>query len=290
MKTRLLRMSCISVVVLATATAVLGQKPRRSDLLGGPLAGPLVLGAPFSADAEMMATLTIAGIPLRVASSARYYRDSAGRSRVEQLSSRVTPMSTKSERHISTIIDEDPSDRLIETIDPVTRTVRSLPRNVLGLGLGGDGDAFTVPIGGTRFLLFRRADAVQRTQGLGEHLIRREVLGKEQVNGIEAVGTRMTLTLHTVRDAQPATIVDEQWEAPGFGVLVRARHSDSRYGTIDYMLTRVQRTEPSRALFVVPAEYVEDSELSRHDPLLTLVPPDLYEGHSAAIRSGIGGR
>src|SRR6266508_5253200 len=60
-------------------------------------------------------------------------------------------------RHIRTLVGPTaPEFRGVFTLDAETRTARSLPRYFLANATGG-GSEFAVPIGGVRFLTFRRA-------------------------------------------------------------------------------------------------------------------------------------
>ena len=61
-----------------------------------------------------------------------------------------------SERHIRAIIAPEPGDRGVLTLDAKTQTVRSAPRSLMAMIIGG-GRWFSVPVGGARFLVFRRA-------------------------------------------------------------------------------------------------------------------------------------
>ena len=74
------RVSAILALASALGATALGQATLPAESIGGPLSGPPVLGAPFSADA----TTTVHAIPgdgtrLDQNTTDRYYRDSAGR-------------------------------------------------------------------------------------------------------------------------------------------------------------------------------------------------------------------
>lgn len=260
------------------------SQPRRPDILGGPLAGPVLASAPFSADAVMTVAMTFPdGTELQTKNTARYYRDSVGRARVEQVSSQhAAAPATSAERHIRTIVDDSTG---IHTLDAATQTVHVLPRSFLGLGLGGDGDHITVFIGGVRIVTFLRAESFHRDRGLSEELLQTHSLGSRQVDGIEVVGTRTTLTVPMYalgNNTQPITILDERWESRELGLLISARHSDSRYGTIEYRLENIQRAEPPPALFIIPSGYVYDHQGNVGDSWLTVSPPE--RGVGVALR------
>src|SRR5512147_2881824 len=87
--------ACVASALVSTGLA---QRPgglqeydregpnHHNDAVGGPLTGPRVAGAPFTADATtVLRKTTLAGRkPVNLTGSARYYRDGAGRVRIEQ--------------------------------------------------------------------------------------------------------------------------------------------------------------------------------------------------------------
>ena len=86
----------------------------------------------------------------------------------------------------------------------------------------------------------------------------KESLGKQTFDGIRAEGTRTTLTIpeSAIGNERPINIVSERWYAPELQTVVMTKHSDPRFGETTYRLTNINRGEPSRTLFEVPADYV----------------------------------
>jgi hypothetical protein len=84
-----------------------------------------------------------------------------------------------------------------------------------------------------------------------------EPLGKRTVEGVEAEGTRTTVTIPTgaIGNDRPLSITQERWESPELQTTVESRHSDPRWGETLYRLTNIKRGEPDRALFSVPDDY-----------------------------------
>jgi hypothetical protein len=82
-------------------------------------------------------------------------------------------------------------------------------------------------------------------------------LGTKVVEGIQADGTRSTLTIPAgqIGNDNPIQIVDEVWRSPDLQVIVHSEHSDPRMGTTVYSLQNISRSDPSPALFQVPADY-----------------------------------
>ena len=84
-----------------------------------------------------------------------------------------------------------------------------------------------------------------------------ESLGQQIIEGVMAEGTRTTTVIPAggVGNAQPMTVLAEQWFSPDLQILLMTRHSDPRTGETVYRLTNVVRGEPERSLFEVPADY-----------------------------------
>ena len=85
----------------------------------------------------------------------------------------------------------------------------------------------------------------------------KEDLGKQNIEGVEAEGTRTTLTIPAgeIGNERPIEIVSESWYSPELQLVVMTRHSDPRFGETTYKLTNINRSEPARSLFEVPAGY-----------------------------------
>jgi TonB family protein len=84
-----------------------------------------------------------------------------------------------------------------------------------------------------------------------------ESLGKQNVNGVEAEGTRTTVTIPAgeIGNERAIEMVSERWYSPELQVIVMTRHTDPRFGENSYQLTNIVRSEPARDLFEVPAGY-----------------------------------
>jgi len=85
----------------------------------------------------------------------------------------------------------------------------------------------------------------------------KESLGRQSIEGVEAEGTRTTVTIPAgaIGNERPIQIVSERWYSPELQLVVMTRHSDPRFGETTYRLTNISRAEPDRALFEVPAGY-----------------------------------
>ena len=247
---------------------------------GGPLTGPPVLDAPFTASALTSVTwIRDDGTRLTESGSARYYRDRSGRVRVEQVVGRSDPV-TAAKVHTSLItIDPDPNDGSIYTLDPRTKTAHIGLRSIAGIAIGG-GETFALPIGNARVRVLRRANPGDASRGLildGEFT--EESLGTRTIEGVLTHGRRLTVTLLAgqLGSTYPAEVVDERWESAELGLLIYSRYSDSRIGIVEYSLTNIRRVEPMPELFGLPATYrLFDS--TADDPVITIEPWSKRDG------------
>ena len=285
----LCRVSAVLAFVATLAVTTFAQVTLPTEPRGGPLTGPPVLEAPFSADATTTVHAILGdGTRLDQSTTDHYYRDSGGRVRVERSMAGLPDAATMSERHIRTIIDTDPHDRhtFVATLDDQTRTVRrALPRELHAWMLAGR-HFFAVPVGGVRFLSFRRAgDLLSADPGaFGD--VRDEALGTRRIAGVTTTGRRITIVVPPGygRNDRWIEMVDERWESAELQLLIYSWHSDSR-STIEYRLSNIRRAEQPAHLFEVPQDYTVDRvSVPSDDPLASFAAA---EGSNAgALRKG----
>jgi hypothetical protein len=259
--------SAVLALTAALAATAYGQANLPAESLGGPMTGPAVIGAPFSADATTTVHATLGdGTRLDQSTTDRYYRDSIGRVRVEKLMNGLPAPTTMAERHVRTIIDPEPGDGAVLTLDAQTRTARYNDRSLFAETAGGS-RWFSVPVGGARFLTFYRAGDLLSADPSAFGDVRDESLGSQRIAGVETTGRRITLVVPPGyrRNDQFIEMVDERWESADLKLLVQSRHSDSR-STIDYRLSNVQRIEPPAYLFEMPLDYTVDRTPTIKDP------------------------
>jgi TonB family protein len=85
----------------------------------------------------------------------------------------------------------------------------------------------------------------------------RESLGKQMIEGVEAEGTRTTITFPAgmMGNERPINVVSERWYSPELQTVVLSKHSDPRFGETTLRLVNINRGEPARTLFEVPSDY-----------------------------------
>jgi hypothetical protein len=91
---------------------------------------------------------------------------------------------------------------------------------------------------------------------------KKESLGKQTIEGVEAEGTRLTITIAAgqIGNEAPIIMVSETWYSPELQTVVMSKHSDPRTGEHTYRLTNINRVEPAHSLFEVPSDYTINKE------------------------------
>ena len=263
---------------LAIPVVNVGQARGVTTQVGGHVASSPVLDAPFSADAVSTVKRTLRnGTRVEQSTMAHFYRDGAGRVRIEHTSLGLDSPRTMAERHMRTWLEI--GDGGFYTLDPVTRTARGGPRELIGLA-NGSGRLLAVPVGGVRFLVFRRAQDWVNVDvaGAQSDYVRSESLGRRRIAGVETSGHRIAVTVsEAVGNDLPTELVDEVWESPELKIVIYSRFKDSRSGVIEYQMERIRRGEPPPELFSVPPDYTLDATPTPEDPWLSLIPAERYQ-------------
>ena len=84
---------------------------------------------------------------------------------------------------------------------------------------------------------------------------RKEDLGTQNIEGVDAEGTRTTTIIpaDAIGNERPIEIVYERWYSKELKTIVFSRHFDPRFGEQTYRLTNINRSEPDPSLFEVPS-------------------------------------
>jgi len=208
--------------------------------------GPVVKGAPFSADAVTETTQVLPdGNRIRQGNTVRMYRDGDGR--------------TRRELSLNGIAVGTPANlpQIVFISDPVSGSNYALnlrDRSATKSTTSGR------PDGGP----WQSRPDFSGLSGRGMSSskdarppVKTESLGRQLIDGIQAEGTRTTVTLPAGRigNELPIQIVSESWYSPELKTVILSRRTDPRSGETSFRLTNVTRGEPSRTLFEVPADY-----------------------------------
>jgi hypothetical protein len=227
-----------------------------SDMLVG---GNAVKGSPYSAEAVTETTQTLAdGNRIVQKSTATLYRDSSGRERREQSLPVIGPFTAQGDAP-QIISISDPVAGVNYSLNSKERVAVKLPTLPFpqpGIGTKENfdvmvnGPAMGVTTGGP-IMVYKSVTSSERAAPKVEQL------GWKLIEGLQAEGTRSTITIPAgeVGNDRPIEIVDEQWRSPDLQMIIHSKHSDPRMGETVYSLTNVNRAEPSPALFQVPPDY-----------------------------------
>ncbi len=248
--------------------------------------GRLVKGAPYSAQAVTETTQTLGdGNRIVNKSTASIYRDSEGRTRREQTLGALGPFATAGEPP-QMIFISDPVAGVSYSLDAHTKVAHKMqpmrfeykigPPPADGPGaqiigppsVGGPDGPPAPPRPDMPPQVFEHmippppppgaeGGIVMEWHGAREGKGKTESLGKQNIEGVEAEGTRNTTTISAgeMGNERAIEIVSERWYSPELQTVVMSRHRDPRFGETVYRLTNIDRTEPAQSLFEVTADY-----------------------------------
>ena len=258
--------------------------------------GKLVKGAPYSAQAINESVQTLAGGNRIVRQyTSTVYRDSEGRTRRDQTISVIGGYSAAAEPAQTTFIN-DPVAGVNYILDSMHRTARKIDYSakiaaetkmvdVMKAKAKADAMKAKALEGGASVdekIAAEKAAAAHEFKfemrtgggpGAGPVVVgggaggfvmmgdkkntRKEELGKQTIEGVEAEGTRLTTTIPAgeIGNEQPIEMVFEKWYSPELQTVIMTKSSDPRSGENTYRLTNINRTEPAHSLFEVPSDY-----------------------------------
>ena len=213
------------------------------ELLGfeGMHGGKVVKGAPFSATATSVTTQTLQdGNSINRTTKSLLYRDSEGRVRRDVTFSGFGPLQAAGKTRTMIMIN-DPVAGAHYMLNPDEKIAHKMPAHSPKDAAGKFKDNAAGRFG-------KRQDSANFTT---------ESLGTQNVNGVNAEGTRITHTIPAgqIGNEQPINVVFERWYSPELQMVVKSTRTDPRFGTTTYNLSNIQRAEPAAAMFTVPADY-----------------------------------
>jgi hypothetical protein len=254
--------------------------------------GKVVKGAPYSATATTETIQTLSdGNQIARKNESKLYRDSEGRTRIEQTLETIGKWTAGGEAQQNIFI-YDPVAGVSYSLDPRTHTAHKniIPQKRRPV-LTPNGPNGTFILNGQTVTQAEFEAAVERKLKAHEEMERKESsnapgmktklemlrqakmgpgqrkiesLGTQTIEGVTAEGTRTTLTIPAgeIGNTLPIEIVDETWHSSELQLVVMSKHRDPRSGETTYRLTNLSRSEPDRSLFEVPADYtVRDDKM-----------------------------
>ena len=247
--------------------------------------GKVVKGAPYSATAttETVQTL-IDGNQIIRKNELKLYRDSEGRIRMEQTLETIGKWATAGAPSYLIHIN-DPVTGYYYDLDPRTQTafkgggsierLAAMKEKMAVLQKYEDWQKEKAPVAKTMKTIElmeemekqkqEKSKAAEKQSKLKEGANtddasgrrKTESLGKQMIEGVEAEGTRVTITIPAgeIGNTLPIEVIDETWHSSELQLVVMSKHRDPRSGETTYRLTNLSRSEPDRSLFEVPADY-----------------------------------
>ncbi len=251
---------------------------------GEAVGGRTVKGAPYSAEAVTETVQTLGdGNRIVNRSSATLYRDSEGRERREQVLDNIGGMTAASP--VKTVSIWDPVAKVNYSLSEEMRTARKSGGNVFTVTRDGitenivtdaAGGVMTHNIRGPEGPMIMRSTMPRVAAGEGQVMIyesqtiarsstgggndprnKTEDLGERMVEGVKARGSRFTRTIPRgeIGNERPIEVISERWYSDELKTVVMTKRTDPRMGDTTYKLVNVNRSEPQRTLFEVPADY-----------------------------------
>jgi hypothetical protein len=220
--------------------------------------GRVVKNAPYSADIVTETSQTLAdGNHIRQSSAAKVYRDSEGRTRREQSLNAVRGLAPSSNLPQVVFIN-DPVGGVNYALNPQNRTATKSAW--ARQGRGGQAQNSSQSMARLRQQSANPSAATAGRWGRGaasRQNVKTESLGRQTIEGVQADGTRTTMTIAAGQwgNEQPIQIVTERWYSADLQTVVLSKRSDPRMGETVTRVTNISRNEPSSSLFEPPSDY-----------------------------------
>ena len=252
----------------------------------------LVKGVPFTGDFVTENIQVLAdGNRIKAANTTSFARDGEGRTRREITINAIGPFTGGTDH--KTIFIHDPVSKIDYVLDPQNKTARKInlgaatakvstftttrdSGNVVFTRRVEDGKGVVVtennqgpielprmPLGAAIAGEMRAGAVMAQTIHIGDGPaatstnVKNDDLGKRIIEGVEATGTRTTITIPAgqIGNDRALDTVSERWFSNELKTTVMTTRKDPRMGESTYKLTNLRRGEPSRLLFEVPSDY-----------------------------------
>jgi len=140
----------------------------------------------------------------------------------------------------------------IETVMIAKEARAAEVSGVLSTRVHGEAGLMKAPIG-----VGDGAGFAMEFHGVDKKNAKKESLGEQLFDGVKAEGTRTTITIPAgeIGNERAIEMIMERWYSSELQTVVMTRHSDPRFGETVYKLVNINRSEPAKYLFEVPADY-----------------------------------
>ena len=224
---------------------------------GGPSSSelPPVVNAPFSATVKREdVTRLVDGNRIVRTSMNRLARDSQGRTRIERPFPPM-PGATPSAMPPSIVQISDPLTGEGFMLNIQMKTANVMPANepspVLQAPIAAPP---MLPQMGSVMLGFVMSGMISNATPAKE-----TSLGEKMIDGIRTVGRRANyiVAANVIGNEKPITMTLEQWFSPDLGMVMLSTQRSSAGIENTYKLEQLDRSEPDRSLFTVPADFTK---------------------------------
>jgi len=189
------------------------------------LTNQVVRGKPFTATEERRSVQVLRdGTRIENAQTNRIFRDSSGRTRVDDMNGTATIL--------------DPTTGFRTELNPSTKTAR---RVMVGVRLP------VISRGGPPAPSTPTSTTAETTENLKP----------QTVNGVKAQGVRTTMTIPKgqIGNDRDIKVVTERWVSSDLQILIKSTNTDPRFGNTIYQITGLAEREPDPALFQIPTDF-----------------------------------
>ena len=244
----------------------------------------VVKGSPYSAEAVTETVQTLAdGNRITRKNTVTQYRDGEGRTRREFELQSIGRLGAVQPGAHKLITIADPIAKVHYSLDLMNKTATKMSRGegmfnitLPAPPMGAKGAAGTVvaaapghvmvtrtlergvsgPEGPAEFTFATSTSSISTVGAAGKDA-KLEDLGTRNIEGVEAKGTRSTLTIPAGEEGneRDLNMVVEKWYSDQLKTFVMTRHSDPRMGETTLRLTNVRLGEPPATLFSLPADF-----------------------------------
>jgi hypothetical protein len=218
------------------------------------LAGKIVTGAPYSAQAVTQFNQTLAdGNQIQRTTTASVARDSEGRTRTERSLPAIGPLAGSGSTPKAVFIN-DPVAGVGYMLDVKDKTARQIPAMKNRHHAASDQGAASASAGQSQ-VKTESPRTLMRQQAMAN--VKTEDLGTQVIDGLSVQGKRTTRTIPAARagSVRDIEVVTETWYSADLQMVEMSKTSDPRLGDTVYKLTNISRAEPDPALFTVPSDY-----------------------------------
>ena len=238
----------MGTVIMAGAPGAVGFVSRDFSVMGKP-----VTGAPYSATETTESIQTLSdGNRIVNSTTVHIYRDGQGRIRHEA----TLPALGGNANPPTLVTISDPVSGVNYSLDPREKVAWKMPSPKFGdeqfAKIKMHAATLAPPMGPMTF-----TTTIDGPRGDAKPSVSREDLGVQQIQGVNAQGTRETTVIPaaTFGNERPLTITSERWFSPDLKIELKTVRNDPRMGETSLTVSDLTRGEPDPSLFQVPSDY-----------------------------------